>query len=92
MANLVKMFDGFSEFGEVRIGTHFGRFCEYGFGNDENLFIFEYEIGDENFQELYPCTCDGVENALWEWLCTLSRFTTFDRSRTLGSKALFDAA
>ena len=52
----------------------------------DNTFYFEYEHDGHMFVREYWATIDGVEEAIWEWLCTLSRFTTPDNHRLLGKK------
>ena len=52
----------------------------------ENSFCFTYEHDEHLFIHEYQATTQGVEAAIWEWLCTLSRFTTPNAERTLGKK------
>ena len=52
----------------------------------EGSFCFTYEHDEHLFIHEYQATTQGVEAAIWEWLCTLSRFTTPNAERTLGKK------
>lgn len=47
--------------------------------------IFGYEIKGRRYETLLSPDKEGVENVLWEWLCTLSRATRRDNNRVLGS-------
>ena len=56
------------------------------YDEEENSFCFTYEHSGHMFVREYQATVEGVEEAIWEWLCTLSRFTTPNADRTLGKK------
>ncbi len=54
--------------------------------NDQELY-FSYYVGLEDeylSQNIWDLSAKGLETAIWEWLCTLSRWTTPDGQRTLG--------
>lgn len=82
-AKSVKFNEITSELYLVRCGL-MSAVAEYD--EEENSFCFTYEHNEHMFVHEYQATVEGVEEAIWEWLCTLSRFTTPNADRTLGKK------
>jgi len=58
----------------------------------DGMLIAAYTMGGCNFKRQWPCSGEGIEEALWEWLCTLSRFTNPFKKRVLGSLRAVRAA
>lgn len=53
--------------------------------NWPDLYV-EYEVGGHVFMRLE--SAENLENAIWEWLCTLDRYTNPEHRRRLGSYRL----
>lgn len=79
---------------EIECGIYEGFIHEHG-----DTFEFHYEVRGNHYWYDYPSTDEGLADAVWEWLCTLSRATSpidslslnYNR-RTLGSRRLVEVA
>lgn len=71
----------------LQCGIH-SAYAEVVVGEDgEYLIVFDYDVDGMEGGWIY--SFDEMENAIWEWLCTLSRATNPSHHRVLGS---FDLA
>ena len=52
---------------------------------DDNIFLMTYDLKGHEVSEVYSISEEGIEEAIWEWLCNLSRITNERNERTLGS-------
>lgn len=52
---------------------------------DDGMLNFEYKVNGVKYSWIY--FFEELENAIWEWLCTLSRATNPSHCRVLGSLA-----
>lgn len=77
------------KFFELELGIHRAQMEEHP---DIGMFSMLYEMEEAWIEIYYDAKEEGsVENALWEWFCSLSRLTNPNWTRILGRKDLAES-